>query len=150
MHTTPPEKIAKNATYRAANRRRLARYAKLHRAGYRTTTADMQGLQRRLQALRAIGWTRKQLAARLDVTPQMVEDVCYGRYARIGTDRASAIRALYDELHMQPQTTPGAKRAITYAREKFGWAPPLAWDNIDTDRSPYRNRQGVLHARENH
>jgi hypothetical protein len=43
---------------------------------------------------------------------------------------AEAILALYDDLSMTPADGPGAWRALSDAR-KHGWAPPLAWDDID-------------------
>jgi hypothetical protein len=82
---------------------------------------------RRIHALAAIGWTYDEIGPRLGVTAQ---NVCYlaGRTSgMVERGIAQRVMRLYDELSGTPgPSNIGRRRAV--AR---GWAPPLAWDDID-------------------
>ncbi|WP_293783578.1 hypothetical protein [uncultured Aeromicrobium sp.] len=101
---------------------------------------DRTGAVRRLQALVALGWSMTKLADRLGKDVGNFTPVIHGRRdITVATDRA--VRALFTELAMQlpPQDhwhdKTAATRARNYAR-RHGWAPPLAWDDIDHDDRP--------------
>ncbi|WP_181312486.1 hypothetical protein [Nocardioides campestrisoli] len=105
---------------------------------------DSIGTVRRLQALCALGWTGPQLGARLGVTPARVGHLVSGRWTQVHRDTAAKVAALYDELSMTVPQDPKVLRPTQiriHARQRRlaaakGWAPPLAWDDIDRDRAP--------------
>lgn len=98
-------------------------------------TVPFRGTLRRLRALRALGWSNAQIAARTPgVSARTLDGV--GRGPWVHRDTADAIAAVYEELCM---TFPPPSRVASYNRtmaKKFGWAPPLAWDDIDRDPAP--------------
>lgn len=96
---------------------------------------DVTGARRRLQALVAIGWTQAALADRLNISASHIQHYLHGDAPTVHVDRHNQVAALYRELHMLPGPS---KRARTTAA-RHGWAPPLAWDNIDDpDERPTR------------
>lgn len=94
-----------------------------------SSTVLALGTIRRIRALVAIGWPMPALSERLGTaSPQSVQNlVRKPGDTRILRSTAEKIAALYDELHMLPGPSPiSATRAA-----RKGWAPPLAWDDID-------------------
>ncbi|MFI6587479.1 hypothetical protein [Embleya sp. NPDC050493] len=91
------------------------------------TDVDATGTRRRIQALIALGWTRRALAEHLGRTPAQVGILTRARlvHARTATD----VRTLYDRLSMTSGPHDQA-RAEAAAR---GWTPPLAWDEGTLD-----------------
>lgn len=87
------------------------------------------GAVRRLQALMAIGWQHRELKARCGFDTQII---IHRSGARITLDTHQTIARVYEQLCMTPGPSP---TAITWAR-KLGYAPPMAWDDIDTDPIP--------------
>lgn len=85
------------------------------------------GASRRLRALAALGWTLDALAARCGVGFSTLAAVRAGTTTRVGVPLAHRIEAVYDELCMVPGPSVPARRHAARA----GWAPPLAWDDID-------------------
>lgn len=109
---------------------RARAYGKLHRAGYRLRTPNT-GAMRRIQALAAIGWTQKEIAARVGCAQLTINRLAQGKYLTLHLDLDKRIRQTYAELCVQPRRdSADARRAIAWARRN-GWVPPLAWDNID-------------------
>jgi len=101
---------------------------------------DATGTRRRLQALVAIGWPPDTLAHRLGRTPA---DLRRTLTCPTITERtARHIHDLYDRLWdaQPPRATPtqrqAAESALAHAAN-HRLAPPLAWDDIDTDRRPH-------------
>lgn len=88
---------------------------------------DVTGTSRRLKALAALGWSREDLAAQLGCSPQLIERHRTGRLARLHTDVAARYADLYERL----QGTPGPSNVTRGHATRQGWAPPLAWDDID-------------------
>lgn len=128
-------------TDREANRS----YRKHRYINGRGTTVDATGTQRRLQALYALGWTWDQLGARLGGHKNRAHRIANGRHCTdrgIYIDTAQRVAALYDDLCMTRPEGWIADRARARA-ERLGYAPPLAWDNIDdpTER-PKGNAKG--------
>jgi hypothetical protein len=60
---------------------------------------------------------------------------------QVTAGRARQVAALYDDLSMTPPPETNqreriaASRSRNFARQR-GWAPPLAWDDIDNDEAP--------------
>lgn len=116
-----------------------ARYVKslrLHQERYGTgISIPTYRALRRLQALATIGWSRKVIAARLGIKHQSLyklnEDTSYVTQARF-----AQIDQVYRELSMRvpPQATKADRVRVAMtkaAAARNGWAPPLAWDDID-------------------
>ena len=92
------------------------------------------GSQRRIQALQAIGYGRHRIAVEMGynnggaLTYLMQADTLL-----VAT--AAKIAEVYDRLSMTIPQGVGPTRARTWAK-KHGYAPPLAWDDIDRDERP--------------
>jgi len=101
---------------------------------------DATGARRRLQALVAIGWPPDTLAHRLGRTPADLRRTLTCTTA-VTERSARHVRDLYDRLWdtQPPRATPAQRHAAESARAHAAshrWAPPLAWDDIETDRRP--------------
>lgn len=99
---------------------------------------DATGTRRRLQALVWLGWNWKALADRLGADEIMVkrwaERDAPGLYVFPAT--VARVERLFNDLCMTPppETTPAERNAASRSRNRarrLGWAPPLAYDNID-------------------
>lgn len=83
------------------------------------------GIHRRIHALQALGWTQRDLCARLGWGPRRLAMVlCRDR---ITCSVARHIADLYEEL----SSVSGPSAKTRYIATQKGWAPPLAWDDID-------------------
>lgn len=84
------------------------------------------GTVRRIQALCAIGHSYLTIGAALGVTTaQAVQQI--GESGQVHRATAAKVADLYEQWSMTVGTS-----SITRGRaESRGWAPPLAWDNID-------------------
>lgn len=113
----------------AAARRKLNRNKAYLRRGPALRSA--LGIQRRINALQAMGWTQELIAhhggwARSEDVDSMLgrKTVMHSTFERVD--------AVYRKLSM----TPGpSARAAAHAKRQ-GWAVPLAWDDIDNDPAP--------------
>lgn len=105
------------------------------------------GTQRRIRALMAIGWTSEEIRRRAGWgTPQAVTELLTTR-TTVYRHTAATIADVYAELCM----TPGPSAKNRREAMKKGWAPPLAWEDIDNDAAPVgvgytRKRTGNQHA----
>lgn len=101
------------------------------------------GVVRRVRALSALGWSAARIAAEANMNPTSVRELLTNDQAFVRIPTGDAILATYARLSMTPppeggnqQTRSGVSRARARARAA-GWAPPLAWDNIDDpDETP--------------
>lgn len=92
----------------------------------RPRTHDSTGTIRRIRALRRIGWTLEHIAAGAGFDSLQAIDRIANRHV-VTTATRDRIAATFERLCM----TPGpSERAVKYATH-MGWAPPLAWDDID-------------------
>lgn len=94
------------------------------------------GTRRRIQALNALGWSNHEIAKRLGNDRSNLTRLIYGDTMTIAL--AAKVAAVYEELSMRLPT--GNTQAIANVRNraaKRGFAPPLAWDDIDNDPAPY-------------
>ncbi|MDF2915950.1 MAG: hypothetical protein K0S70_167 [Microbacterium sp.] len=109
---------------------------------------DSTGTARKLQALIALGWSGPMLGERLGVTRARVGHLARHTHPTVTRPIHNQVDALYRELCMTPPPTETKAehaaylRALTAARKR-GWAPPLAWDNID---DPTDRPQGAGHV----
>jgi len=95
------------------------------------------GVRRRLQALSVIGWTQRELGARLGVSGSCLSQTTATERTFIKPASATAIVRLYNELWAGCPTP--NRRVIRDARRK-GWAPPLAWDDDTIDDARVKPR----------
>lgn len=91
------------------------------------------GVARRIQALAAIGWPLCSLGPMLNRDPSFAHAVMR-RAERDSITPATA--ALVDQLYRRLSGTPGPSQHARRYTIRKGWAPPLAWNNIDTDTAP--------------
>jgi hypothetical protein len=86
---------------------------------------DAAGTRRRIEALMRMGWSQGHIARALGVSRQRVSK--YRQGAHVESDTARAVR----DLFRQWWDKPGPEvRAVNKAIRE-GFAPPLAWDDID-------------------
>lgn len=100
------------------------------------------GTRRRIQALRALGHSRAEIARAAGYADG--DSYEYAMHAEtITAATAAKIAAAYETLSMRLGSGPKANRLRVLAARK-GWAPPLAWDNID---NPDEVPKGVGYVR---
>lgn len=113
--------------------------------GTEITRVSAVGPRRRLQALRRLGWTIAQLAELTRLHPHTIRAVSNHRNRTVTPPTAAAVHRAYEDCWDRPPPTRRAEevRAVEQARLhaiEMGWAPAMAWDNIDDpDEAP----QGV-------
>lgn len=94
-------------------------------------TVSIVGFRRRAQALQALGWSAEELSTRLGHSSSWIRVTLLNKSGQIYARNHDAMAALYNELSMTlPTETRHTARLRAAARHK-GFAPPLAWDNID-------------------
>lgn len=126
-HTrSTPCQPCRDAMAKDENRRRL-----LHMAG-KPPTIDATGTQRRIRALMALGWPGRELGRRLGCSAEHVQNITRAERHYVRRATAERIDALYRELCM----TVGPSRITAMRAAARGFAPPLAWDDIDNDNAP--------------
>lgn len=106
---------------------------------------DGTGTGRRLRALAALGWPAYEIAARMGVTHQCIEQWRRGR-DRVRCTTHARITALYDELSMTVGPSADTRRRAL----RYGWPPPLAWDDDTIDdptARPWTDEPQPLDAR---
>jgi hypothetical protein len=118
---------------RDANALYQRRYRKT-RALYGDRSVDATGTRRRVQALSVLGWSTTQIAERIGMVQNQLwmttqQDVVY-------KSTAARVAEIYEALSMTvpPATTTGERISVSRTRShalRAGWAPPLAWNNID-------------------
>lgn len=86
------------------------------------------GTHRRIQALVALGHTLYDLSLELGMTTRYAGKILAAKNVRPVT--AAAVDDLYEQLSMTRPEGWVAERSRAQAAAK-GWAPPLAWDDID-------------------
>lgn len=93
-------------------------------------TVDATGTRRRVQALMWMGWSTVDIAARSGLPVGQVR-VLSGRTTV--TDRtAAAITDVYRQL----ADVPGPSRNVAGKARAYGYLPPAAWDDVDSDPEP--------------
>lgn len=99
------------------------------------------GTVRRLQALVAIGYSQRYLGQRLGIRHETNTSALFRRHDFVTAATAARVNDLFDELSMTPG---GSRRSIARAKAN-GWAPPLAWDDIDDPNEiPHTTVQGFV------
>lgn len=87
------------------------------------------GMHRRIQALQALGWSQAQIGEAAGLSRQAISKLTKGEKARKFS--IGRIERAYNQLSTKtPPPSTAASRARAFAAA-HGWAPPLAWNNID-------------------
>ncbi len=95
---------------------------------------DATGTRRRISALVALGYPLPTLAAQLRRRTDSLTRTLTAHHVTTATARA--VDDLYDQLSGTPAPDSSATRNAREFPRKHSWAPPLAWDDIDTDPAP--------------
>lgn len=98
----------------------------------RQRLVDATGSKRRIRALQAIGWPTRLICAELGYTHRDALAPLLYDAEWITRSRAVKIAELYERLCM----TPGPSNITRIRALRAGFAPPLAWDDIDRDEHP--------------
>lgn len=116
----------------AASIRRITPDDRSYAAGARVLS---RGVQRRLQALYAVGWSPSAVGVHMGMAGVNVSRVLRCDQVTVRTrDRYTAV---YDRLWCVPPTNSPASQERMRTRALLeGWVPPLGWDDIDTDETP--------------
>lgn len=109
-------------------RRAHALYMNIYRAGRVGQVVDSTGTRRRIQALQAMGWTRRLIAEAAQIDAEVIMNASRKK-ATVYTRTARQIRRVYDRLSM----TPGPSQLARRRALAKGWVPPLAWDEDAID-----------------
>lgn len=98
------------------------------------------GVQRRVRALAALGWSPAALHARYGFGVSTLVELRTREPQFVRFEVGLKIAAMYEDLSMQvPPPGKSAGRTRYWAR-RHGWLPPLVWDDID---DPSEEPQGV-------
>lgn len=93
-----------------------------------TELVDATGTRRRIHALMALGHSTPRIGTACALDESTIRTLATRQ--RITPRSAQRIARVYDELSMTVGTSTKTRR---YAA-RMGWAPPLAWDDIDDPR----------------
>lgn len=141
--TTPRNQLVINS---GMSHERLARYQqagptkRVHRTTQNRILAAARpswtpvGIQRRLRALHALGWSMQALGERSDTHATVLIALIRRRDPKhIKVSFAPRILALYDELSMTPPAPSASATRAKNAATRHGYAPPLAWNEDAID-----------------
>lgn len=101
------------------------------------TTAGIppHGTRRRLQALVTAGWPPVVLAAALGMTRQLLCELLHRERDGVALSTAARVEdlfaSLWDALPEQHGVRPAAAARARLLAARWGWAPALAWDDLD-------------------
>lgn len=93
------------------------------------------GTQRRVEALSAMGWTRKEVARRADLADSTLHPAKLNKNVWFSTEHA--VKSIYEQLRWQSSSGQRAEQTRAIAR-RLGYAPPWAWKNGTID-DPKKN-----------
>lgn len=99
-----------------------------------TRRVDATGTRRRLQALKAIGWSTAAMAPRIGLEPTHIEKVIYCHQAQVTVRFEQLVRTAYDALW----DTPGGNAFTARRAAARGWLAPLWWDDDLIDDPAYQ------------
>ena len=113
--------------------------------GGQPLTVPKVGAVRRIQALMALGWPRRELAKRAGYAGDAFALLLNGQRQRITIETHQRIVALYEDLCM----TLGPSNSSRIRAASAGFAVPLAWDDETID-DPTARPHGTHDTRSRH
>lgn len=102
---------------------------------------DITVYRRKLQALIAIGWSKKALSELLGVGESNVNEIVSKRRKFILAETARNVDELYEKISMKIGPCEKSKQI---ARNNC-WLPPLAWDDIENINEKVPSYRSVVH-----
>lgn len=107
------------------------------------------GAARRIQALACLGWSIAEVGRQMGkptMAAAIIKRERLGR--RINRQTYNDVCAVYDRLSVRIPAPSDTSAKLSIARAKRvalenGWAPPMAWDDIDSDLEPRGMRKGA-------
>lgn len=146
QHWLTPEPLC-HPCWVASTRYRKAR--KLERLAGQSRSVPALGVVRRVEALLALGWSWTAVADAAGMSVNALRSVKYHGSQTVRATTFEAVDAAYSQLSMiLPQGRYPDRQRRWAARQ--GYAPPLAWDDIDTDPAPMGVRARELVQRHDH
>jgi hypothetical protein len=121
-----------------ASRQREQRKILLLELGGSSSKVPTVGAIRRLQALRAIGWTMRDIAEKGNVPMGSVDSLLFKHRDTMTRSLNARVTAAYELM----SGTPGPSEVMRTRARRAGWAPPAAWDD-DTIDDPNAKPAGV-------
>jgi hypothetical protein len=129
------------AGYKAGCRDQCCRTAAAHYQRWREydqmlgrpRTLPSVGFRRRVEALRAIGWSMNDIGDAIGMDVRNIPAACRRRLIYRSTHQKLA--EAYERMCMNPPTDRLVERRKRIAAKR-GCIPPLAWDDIDRDERP--------------
>lgn len=116
----------------------MARYKKRwawDRDNGRQRITSTRGTRRRIEALNWLGWSRAAIAEHMGMHATNMTRLLTA--PTMTTALAQRFADCYDDLSMTlPTGNPQAIAAVRNRARRHGYAPPLAWDDIDHDDAP--------------
>ena len=106
--------------------------------GGRPLTVDKLGAVRRIHALMAIGWPRRELARQAGYQGDAFALILNGKRQRITLASHQRVADLFERLCM----TPGPSSSTRIRATSKGWPVPLAWEDIDDPNERPRKGRG--------
>lgn len=107
------------------------------------------GTRRRIQALRAIGWTPQAISEHSGICHRTLYSAMV--QSSVEADTHLRIAETYEDLHDQDPTGYGILPGIATRTRRYAaaqeWAVPSAWKDIDTDERPNRRARGTRFAK---
>ncbi|WP_396645400.1 hypothetical protein [Microbacterium sp.] len=105
------------------------------------TIIPSRGIRRRIEALATRGWSIAAIADRAHLSRTRVSHLMWNDGATVRNHLliAAIYAGIWDEE--PPAETVWDRRTVLRTRNRaaaLGWAPPLAWDDIDNDPAPQR------------
>lgn len=105
-------------------------YKKRLREGrHEPAMVDATGTTRRVQALVAFGYTWRDIAVALGLSPQRAANLGFGRYPVLHRDNAAKVAEVFERLSL----TPGTSKYALVVAARYGFAPPDAWSELSID-----------------
>lgn len=92
---------------------------------------DATGTRRRIQALRAIGYSAKAIAKAAGSAEARMQLISSGAQPTVRHWLAEKINTVFVELHDTPAPASCSATMTRNHAKAQGWAPPAAWDDID-------------------
>lgn len=118
------------ACQEARHRQHKDREKRKYLEGLESLEIDALGTHRRIRALQRLGWPAAEIGRRINpswpVPKSNVWQILH--HERVHVDTARAVDRVYLELWI----TRGPSRLTEKIAIRKGWAPPAAWDDIDS------------------
>lgn len=94
---------------------------------------NVTGTRRRLQAMAALGYSLSDVSDATGVKQPLITNIRTGKNVSTAPETAEAIKEFYDIVKDTPAAETVMSRRATAFADKYGWAPPSAWEGRNID-----------------